>query len=318
MNKRTVSYSLLSCFKNCPHAYRLKYLEKLEPIRVVKPLYKGSAIHSLLEYRIKHLMFPLVEPTWEDCLHQTIEPEFMKLTDTDKESLGLNFIEDLERIMKQYDWCYQDENIEYKEVEKWIEYKLFSFKKEPVLLVGKVDAIVKINGVDYIVEHKTFSSNPMSLNDTWINMQTCLYAYILNKKYGYNIKGVLWDMIKTEPYADPNILKSGQYGKQSSKVTLLSFKENPGTDIINQVKDNHLNFLQRFITPIVPTAVDSFFNETKNLAKELIKRGTSIIDIKRLTRDCSWCAYHDICQSELTGGDTDYIKQLLFKHKEDN
>lgn len=315
-NKTTVSYSMLSCYKNCPHAYKLRYLEKIEPIRVQKPLYKGTAIHSLLEQRILHLLDPN-NRTWQELLHSDLEDAYTKLSDTDKQDLG-DFINDAEKIMKQYAWCYHDEQVKYLEVEKWVEYKLFTHKGKPVVLVGKVDAIVELGGKQYIVEHKTYSSQPMSLNDTWINMQTCLYAYILNKKYKYHIEGVLWDMIKTEPYAEPNILKSGAYGKQSSKVTLLSFKENPGEEIIEQVKNNHLNFLQRFITPIVPTAVEAFIKEVKLLAKDLARKGTNIIDARRLSRDCGWCAYHDICQAELTGGDVEYIKQILYRKKEEH
>ena len=306
-----VSYSLLSCFKNCPHAYHLKYIEGLSPISVQKPLYKGSAIHSLLEYRIKHIM-DTNHPSWQELLHSQLQQDYDRLSDSDKEEMG-DFINDAEKIMNLYDWAYANEQIKYLEVEKWIELPLIRGKHKTMTLVGKVDAICEIAGKQYIVEHKTYSSSPMSLSDAWINVQTSLYAYILNKKYGYHIEGVLWDMIKTEAYAEPNILKNGSYGKQSSKVTLLSFKENPGQEIIEQVQNNHLNFVSRFITPIVPSAVECFFKECKALAKQIYSKGEKILDIKRLSRDCGWCSYHDICQAELTGGDVDYVKSLLFK-----
>lgn len=311
--KTTVSYSKLGCYKGCPHAYHLRYIEGVEPIRVQKPLYKGSAIHSLLEQRILHIM-DNTKPTWQDLLHGDLQVAYDSLSDTDKEEIG-DFINDAEKIMKQYDWCYQDEKIKYLEVEKWIEYPLIHGKKETMVLVGKVDAIVEIGGKQYIVEHKTFSSAPMSLSDAWINVQTSIYAFILNKMYGYNIQGVLWDMIKSEPYASPNILKSGAYGKQSGKVTLLSFDKDPGPEVIEQVKENHLNFLNRFITPIVPSAVSMFMKETKELARFLYYKKEKVMDIKRLSRDCGWCAFKDICQAELTGGDTEYIKSILYRKR---
>lgn len=311
--KTTVSYSKLGCYKSCPHAYRLRYIEEIDPIRVQKPLYKGSAIHSLLEQRILHIMDPN-NRTWQELLHSDMQVAYDQLVDSDKEEIG-DFIEDAEKIMNQYDWCYSEEKMKYLEVEKWIEYPLIRGRKETMMLVGKVDAIVEIGGKQYVLEHKTFSSKPMSLSDTWINVQTSLYAYILNKKYGYHIVGVVWDMIKSEPYAEPNVLKNGTYGKQSSKVTLLSFKEDPGQEIIEQVKDNHLNFLNRFITPLVPKAIEQFIKETKELARFLYYKKEKVMDIKRLSRDCGWCSYHDLCQAELTGGDVEYIKSLLYRKR---
>ena len=310
-----VSHSKLSTFKQCPYKHYLKYVERLEPISIVKPLYKGSGIHSLLEMRAKNFIDPL-QPTWEQYLDTTLQKAYEELSSSDKDSIG-DFIEDARKIMRQYDWCYSSENLTYLEIEKWIEIPLIKSKGEPVILVGKVDSIVVINGDQYILEHKTYSKNPMSLQDAWVNIQTSIYAYALNKFYGYNIKGVLWDMVRSSPYEEPNILQSGRYGKQSSKVTLLSFKDDPGQDIIDQVKENHLNFLSRFITPIIPSAVEAFMKDSKVIAKMMKKQGDNIIRFKNLTRDCSWCNFKDICQTELTGGDVSYIKELLFRVKKD-
>lgn len=311
-----VSHSKLNTYKTCPQKHYFSYVERIEPITIQKPLYKGSGLHELLEIRAKHLI-DNNNITWKDHLHTNLQEKYDMLSDRDKEQIG-NFIQDAEKIMMQYDWVYQDEEIKYLEIEKWIEIPLVKRKnKEDIIFVGKVDAIVEIKGKQYIVEHKTFSAQPMSLQDSWINVQTSLYAYALNKYYGYNITGILWDMIKSEPFSEPNILKNGEYGKQSSKVTLMSFKENPGKEVLEQVKENHLNFLNRFVTPIVPSAITSFIEESKELSKELDKPADKIPKHKRLSKDCSWCAFKDICQTELTGGDVDYIKNMLYRKKKE-
>jgi len=311
-----VSHSKLNSFKSCPQKHYYSYVERIEPITIQKPLYKGSALHELLEIRAKHLI-DNNNITWKDHLHQNLQMKYDMLSDNDKDQIG-DFIQDAEKILMQYDWVYEDEEIKYLEVEKWIEIPLVKRRnKEDIIFVGKVDAIIEIRGKQYIVEHKTFSSQPMTLQESWINVQTSLYAYALNKYYGYNITGILWDMIKAEPFSEPNILKNGEYGKQSGKVTLMSFKENPGKEVLEQVKNNHLNFLNRFVTPIVQPAIDSFIQESKELAKELDKPADKISKFKRLSKDCSWCPFKDICSTELTGGDVDYVKNMLYRKKEE-
>lgn len=310
-----VSYSRISTFQGCSYEHKLRYIDGLYPIRVEKPLYKGSAIHELLEQRAKHLINP-EEMTWQQYLKDVLSPKYDLLADSDKELIG-DFINDAEKIMKQYDWVYENETVIYKETEKWIERILFNAKDEPLIFVGKVDAIVELNGKQYLLEHKTFSSTKMSLGDAWINFQASVYAYVLNKYYGYHIEGVLWDLIKSEPYSDPNILKNGSYGKQPGTVTLMSFSSNPGPEVLDQVKDNHYNFLTRFITPLVPNAVDVFWKQLVKISRMMYFQKDKIIAVKNLTRDCSWCSYKDICQAELTGGDVEYIKTLLFSRKEE-
>ena len=37
---------------------------------------------------------------------------------------------------------------------------------------------------------------------------------------------------------------------------------------------------------------------------------------RNVTRDCSWCPYHDICYTEMTGGDVQYVIGRDFKERE--
>ena len=78
------------------------------------------------------------------------------------------------------------------------------------------------DGKEYILEHKTYSKDPMTFEQTWLNTQTAIYVSALRAE-GKNIAGVLWDNIKSTAPKTPKMLKDGSYGKQDSNVTLFSF-----------------------------------------------------------------------------------------------
>ncbi len=212
--------------------------------------------------------------------------------------------------MTQYDWVYgkQDEDIKYLATEIKIDAKLKGYKR----FVGVVDAICEKDGEQYIMEHKSFKTKKMSLDQTWINLQTCAYIKVLNDQ-GWNIKGVIWDMVKTSAPEPPKVLKNGSFGKQSSKQTVLSFHKAGITEIpeaiYEDIKDNHKEYLDRYITPVLPEVVDKVWTEFVQTVDEIEKNKNYP---KSLDKNCDWCSFKELCQTDLTGGDVDYIKQLYY------
>lgn len=301
--KQYFSISQISCFRGCKQEWHYKYREGLKSKAPQRPLYMGTTLHKLLEIRANG-------QSWESHLCNVIKPEFEAMPTDYQTILGEDFIDCCYKIMTQYDWLYNKEDIKYLKTEIPIDAKIKGSKR----FVGVVDAIVEINGDQYIMEHKTFKTAKMSLDSTWLNAQTCLYIKVLNDQ-GWNIKGVVWDMIKTSAPKPPRILKNGQFGKQYADQTLLSFEwagvvvENLPPEIYEDVKDNHRNFLDRYITPILPTVVEIVWRDFVNSVEDISRNKYTP---RNLGRDCEWCAFKDLCQAELTGGDVDYIKQLYY------
>ena len=306
MTKQETKYfstSQISCYRGCKREWSYKYQERLKPRAVTRSLYMGSTLHKLLEIRANGL-------SWQEYLEQEVKPTYDKMSSADQESLGLDFIECCYNIMKQYDWMWGNENIKYLATEVKIDLKIKGRKR----FLGFVDAIVEVDGDQYIMEHKSFKTTKMSMDQTWINQQTCLYAKALNSM-GYNIKGVLWDMIKTASYKPPRILKDGSFGKQYGDQTIMSFLdvglniEDIPKAVYEDIKDNHLNFLDRYYTPIFPAVVDAVWNDFVETVNEICKNKSQA---RTLGKDCDWCEYKELCKTELTGGDVEYTKQLYF------
>lgn len=57
---------------------------------------------------------------------------------------------------------------------------------------------------------------------------------------------------------------------------------------------------------IDPNMVDAVWDGYLYTAKQIIKQGHKNT-AQNISRNCSYCSYHDICYAELTGGDVDYI-----------
>lgn len=295
------SISQISCYRGCKQEWAYKYREKLHNRAPQRPLYMGSTIHKLLEIRANG-------GNWKDHLEKVVAPEFENMPQTYQESLGEDFIDCLDKIMRQYDWCWQSEEIKYLATEIKIDCKIKGRKR----FIGIVDAICEYKGDQYIMEHKTFKTKKMSLEQTWLNQQTCLYIKVLNEQ-GWNIKGVIWDMVKTSAYDPPKVLKSGQFGKQYEKQTIMSFKdagiEEIPEAVYEDIKDNHKAFLDRYITPIQPSVIVSVWKDFVETVEDIFRNKSTA---KNLGRNCEWCSFKDLCQTELTGGDVEYVKQLYY------
>lgn len=295
------SISQINSFRGCKQKWKYGYKDRLQTRAPQKPLYMGSTLHKLLEIRANG-------GDWKDHLFTVVAKEFNEMPDDYQAILGYDFIDTCELIMAQYDWAYKDEPIKYLATEVKIEFKIKGRKR----FVGVVDAICEMDGKQYIMEHKSFKSSKMSMDQTWLNPQTYLYAKVLNQQ-GYNIEGVIWDMIKTSAPQPPKVLKNGAFGKQYSDQTLMSFwragVEDIPEDILEQIKDNHKNFIDRYTTPIIPAVTEKVWEEFVQSVDEISKCKTCP---KSLGRDCDWCGFKDLCQTELTGGDVEYIKQLYY------
>ena len=66
---------------------------------------------------------------------------------------------------------------------------------------------------------------------------------------------------------------------------------------------------------IDPAMVDLIWEGYIYTAKQIIRYGETN-KVHNITRDCSWCTYHDICYAEMTGGDVEYVIGKDFVEKE--
>ena len=294
----------------------MRRLEKKKPER---PLYFGTDFHKLLELRN--------DPAALKEAKQNIKDTFYALPPSYQSDLGDNYVQDLFTIFKDYRQVYRDVR-QPQVTEKEFEFEVGKVKDEPIVFVGKIDELylLKRQGVKSIIvgEHKTFSNKP-SMDFLVMNPQKCLYA-----KAAYFLKGILpdkvkWDYIKSVPASEPIWLdKTKRFSEAAStKITPMSWRRackernilDP--DILakgDRYASNISEFFFQVELDIDPAMVETIWDGYMYTAKQIVRFGESN-KTKNVTRDCSWCPYRDICYSEMTGGDTEYIIARDFEDK---
>ncbi len=294
----------------------MRRLEKKKPER---PLYFGTDFHKLLELRN--------DPAALKEAKQTIRETFYELPPSYQSDLGDSYVQDLFTIFKDYRQVYRDVR-QPQVTEKEFEFEVGRVKDESIVFVGKIDELylLKHQGVKSIIvgEHKTFSNKP-SMDFLVMNPQKCLYA-----KAAYFLKGILpdkvkWDYIKSVPASEPIWLdKTKRFSEAAStKITPMSWRRackernilDP--DILakgDRYASNISEFFFQVELDIDPAMVETIWDGFMYTAKQIVRFGESN-KTKNVTRDCSWCPYRDICYSEMTGGDTEYIIARDFEDK---
>lgn len=359
-DKFYTSYSMMDCYKSCPQSYEYKYIEGLKSKSKKRSLYVGEHIHKLIELLYvhkspdileqrkaqEHQLYNMLNPdaniaedvlkayyntlTWRKYLVEVIQKEYNNLSEDDRAEMGENYIVDLARIMAQYEYYYSNDNITFVDIEHNKTCPLGTYNSKEVILNYICDGIVKLpDGKLYIIEHKSYSKEPMTFEQTWLNTQTSIYVSAL-KSAGYNIEGVLWDNIKSTAPKKPNVLKSGAFGKQDSNVTLFSFVDydtimegaeavieyisklpKEVTDL--EVEGNKDNFLSRHITIFNEKAVDTILADTSKVLNEITKEEPVIY--RNMGWTCNGCAFKELCQAQMLGQDDSLIRSTMFEKK---
>lgn len=314
-----ISYSRESAYLQCPYLHWLRYIRRLEKKQPERPLYFGTDFHKLLELRNN--------PAALKAAKQDIKDTYYEMPASWQGDLGENYVDDLFTIFKDYQHLYRDTR-QPQITEQEFEFEVGTYRGEPIIFVGKIDELylLKRQGVKSIVvgEHKTFSNKP-SMDTLVMNPQKCLYA-----KAAYFFKGILpdrvkWDYIRSTPASEPIWLeKTKRFSEAASnKITPMSWKRackargilDP--EIIQKgekYRGNIPEFFFQVELDIDPDMVDTVWEGYLYTAKQIIRCGAKN-KTHNVTRNCSWCTYHDICYAEMTGGDAEYVIARDFQER---
>jgi hypothetical protein len=320
-----VSYSKLDSYKSCPMKYKYAYIDKLEPKVKSRSLVIGSHIHKLIEQfylqRNPELLAKRVAPdnlSWRDYLMQVIKPEYEKLDEDNKKELGENYINDLIKIIGQYEFYYTNDKLEIVDLENKKQCYLGKYNNKDVTLTYICDGVVKVGDREFLMEHKSYKTEPMTYENTWMNLQTSIYVDKLNNLEGHHIDSVLWDNIKSVAPAKPNILKSGAYGKQAGNVTMFSFIScdtimqgldavvNAYKELLNnpdivalEIENNYTNFLSRHTTTFNKVALNNILEDSNTIIDTITN--DKVKYYRNMGWTCNGCPFKDFCKKDMCG-----------------
>lgn len=304
---------------HCPYQHWLRYVAGLKKKKPDRPLYFGTDFHKLLELRN--------DPKALKDAKEKIKDTYYEMPASWQGDLGDTYIEDLFTIFKDYRRLY--DGVRQPQItEHDFKLDVGDCKGEPIVFVGKIDELylLKRKGVKSITvgEHKTFTNKP-NMDILVMNTQKCLYAKAVQFLRGILPDRVKWDYIKSVPASEPIWLeKTKRFSEASStKITPLSWERAcksrgiTDPDILEKGRRYQGNISEFFFQVelgIDPKMVDVIWDGFIYTAKQIIRFGEKN-QTRNVTRDCSWCTYHDICYTEMTGGDVQYVIDRDFERR---
>ena len=194
VDKRISTHSMLKTFRKCEMCAYFKYILRLKPKMLAKPLKRGTWVHNLLEAKGNG-------EDWKK-IHAAYTHKFNQLFDEEKDHYG-DMPTEIESIMRSYDWHYKNDPW------NWVanEFKLEAEFPDGTLYRGKVDALIENEYGLWLVDHKTHRTLPdmgFRLRDS----QSALYLWAAREN-GLNVQGFIWNYIRWKPASTPKLLVKG-------------------------------------------------------------------------------------------------------------
>lgn len=204
------SQSMIKTFRNSPREAYYKYVLRLKPKSVSKPLRRGTWLHALLEHYYNG-------DDWE-AIHQAYTKQFHMLFDEEKMELG-DMPNEILNLFLSYRWHYGDP--QYKDYQWTVhdtELKLTAEMPNGHLFRGVVDAVVEDEFGLWLVDHKTHKRLP-DWNFRMMDEQSAMYIWAAREN-DIPVHGFIWNYLTTEAITTPKVLKSGKsfYAKDFSSV----------------------------------------------------------------------------------------------------
>lgn len=301
-----ISNSKISTWRKCHMAYHYKYHDHLRPKKKGIALRRGSIIHECIEaYDSGRSWRKPYKAFAEQFYRETFKEEIVEFGDIPRM---------VEELMENYQALYENDGLIYLGNELHFELPLMP----GVVIEGYLDALVEDEkGAVWPKETKTYKRNP-DYDFLLLNTQSALYTWAVTEM-GYSPKGTLWDIIRAKEPSRPQILASGQISKRgidstpyTVKKALLEMGKDPGDYKELLAKVSYDDYFRRYPVRVNHTVVKGIMNDFKSTAKEILRYGDKLCD-RNLGKGCSWCDYKPLCQADLMGLDTDFIRKKQFE-----
>lgn len=188
MSLMELSYSSSADARSCNRKYYYRNILKLEPKKISSALTIGSVFHGCFDLYFqkadKIAILNYINRSFIDAVSKSLDPSEVERLTIDKYTvMGM--------------WAnYPLSDMEFTEVypEKAFRVRLDGLRG--IYLKGRVDGLVKRNGVYWIREVKTTSMDRKQFQfKTSVSYQAAGYMYGIEKSTGVKIEGVIYDVV---------------------------------------------------------------------------------------------------------------------------
>lgn len=305
------THSMLKTFRRCPKQAQYKYVERLKPRMLGRPLRLGTWMHKLQE--VKYL-----GGDWKQE-HARQTAKFKKLFDEEQDFIG-NLPDDCNRLMESYLWHYKNDNWKILETEFILEAELPDGSR----MRGRIDNLIEDQFGLWIVDHKWHRSFPDNSYRV-LDQQSGGYLWLALKNK-IPVQGHIWNYGRSKPPTMPTLTKTGLIGRWDSLdtdyITAAKFiKAHP--DLKNKArymaklkrlqamryefgKPQHSNFFKRIVVEKSPQAINQAIRELYHTHKRMHDYPFEKVDQVERVPDFSCkfsCSYRELCAAEATTGE---------------
>lgn len=272
-----ISHSRAKKWRRCKKLHDYRYNQHLKPRKKGVPLVKGSVIDAAIG---EHNSGRPWRPVIEE-----FRREFNRLFAEERAELG-DLPTILESIVEGYLEAYKTDGLTYppRRGSRRTQLPVRVWLDNQTLFIGYIDAYPRDrNGRNWLMDHKAPKRIPDE-NSRFADIQFALYAWALERT-GYPVPdGIIWDYVRSIKLKKPRPNDTPYY-----RVRLPAPKKE-----------------------MVLTLVE----DMRKTAEE-IRRDGPTATVRSIDWTCGRCEYFNLCQAEVRGLDSDFIRKKEFITKEE-
>lgn len=313
------THSMMKTFRRCPKQFEYKYLERLKPKVLGRPLRFGSWMHALLEALYKGQDVEAVHRHWSN--------KFSQLFDEEKVDLG-DLPRDVWRTYLSYLWHYKNDPWIVHDVEFTLEVEL----PDGSMYRCRLDMLIENQYGLWIVDHKNHKTLP-NLDFRLLDAQSALYIWAALKNK-IPVQGHIWNYLISRPPTIPEVVYKGtRLSKRAIDTDFPTYAraiKAAGLDPRDYAaKLAYLRSLRyvpgeiqrsthfrRDILEKTPAMIRRMANEGYQTHLRMNSyRWDKVQSIERVPdRSCTFsCSYTDLCTIELFGGNATQLRRQRYK-----
>lgn len=310
-----LSNSKYRTYRRCPNKYRYKYIFKLRPKAKQLGLEKGSWMHGLLQAHYEGKSWKKVQ--------KELTKQFINLFDEVREELG-DLPGECKRLMLSYLRQYPNDHERYRVVD--VELDEIITLPNGLKLQIIVDLIVEdlLEGGLWLFDHK-FRGKLADSVDQILDPQLTLYYWGL-EYIGYkDLRGAIYNEVRTATPKVPQVLKSGQLSQRMNIDTdvytyMSAIKQHeldPAdySEILTHIATNEeIRFFRRTPIPKDPPVIKTVMRDLVATAQEIQSAESHGRYPRTIDKSCNWgCEFRNICMAEMHGADITSIMKADFE-----
>lgn len=312
------THSMLKTMRMCPRQAYYKYILRLKPQLLGRPLRFGTWMHSLLEAHYKG-------EDWKEK-HKELTREFSKLFDEEKERVG-NLPQDCARTMISYLWHYKNDPWVVHDVEFTLEVEL----PDGSIYRCKLDMLVENQYGLWIVDHKNHKKLP-ELDFRMLDAQSALYIWAALKNK-IPVQGHIWNYLRSRPPSIPELTQTGRLSRRKIDTdypTFVKALKRYGLDLSDHREQLEQLKAQQYMPGEMQTSSHFRRDVLEKSPKMLRQVASEAYQTHLRMHNYHWdrveliernpgnsckfmCSYLDVCTAELFSGNAEFIIRQKYK-----